>query len=366
MCRSCSEGGRRCQRTNTTRVAEREASARYYKRGKARRRIAQLADQGIPAVGDEDLPAMYHQHDDDKPLTLDGPQRALANPGLATIDKPTGALWSAPGRTGADGLVRTAWTDRSASEGNQSTGTLSELRPKPGAVVVTLSTPEDAEALMGAYGTDDELGKRGFDWEAMKAEGIDGVSVTQSLVDQGTKFSYGDGLGESAAAANFETWDVGSTVWLSTVNLHVAEHHQPGQYEFKDDPEAEAYSVPDLQPDDGYGVYDEPDRPNMTGAWDRVPARFRPTGGDNDRAGSPQGGTPRGPAATPPAGTQDSQDDYDDAISQLRARLDDNPPAGQGGGAVGDDDLDVLNAVLKGVPARRGKKKRAGAPQGSR
>lgn len=350
-------------------MGERDASARYYKRGKARRKIAQLADEGIPAVGDDDLPAMYHQYGDGKEVTLDGPQREIINPHLANIDKPHGALWSSPGRTDATGSIRTAWTDHNATEGNQPTGTLAELKAKPGAVVVTLSTPEEAEALMGRYGTSDEMGKRGFDWEAMREDGIDGVHVTSGLISQGKGFSYGDGPGESAAAANFDTWDASSTAWLSTTNLEVAAHHQPGEYNFKDDPDADSYSFPDLQPDDGFGHYDEPARPDMAAAWQKAPSRFRTTTRGSAKTGSTQGARSGDTSSAAPAaeGTASSQRDYEDALSQLRARLSDNTPAGNTGDGGGDvDGLDVLNAALKAVPTRKRKKQRGGKAQASR
>src|SRR5699024_889981 len=262
--------------------------------------------------------------------------------------------------------IRTAWTDYGATEGHQPTGTLAELRAKPGAVVVTLSTPEEAEALRGRYGTTDEIGRRGFDWESMREDGIDGVHVTSSLISQGKGFSYGDGPGESAAAANFDTWDASSTAWLSTTNLEVAAHHQPGEYNFKDDPDDDSYSFPELQPDEGYGTYDDPPRPDLTSAWDQVPARFRHTRGGSGRTGGAQQGRPGAPSAAPtPAGEQASRSEYEAAISELRARLNDDSPAGSTGD-VGDDGLDVLNEVLKGVPTRRRKKKHDGATQGSR
>lgn len=261
MCRASTDQGgkRRCDRTAATCAHERAASARYYQRGKARRKIAELADAGIPAVGDEDMPTTYHQHTPGQPVTLDS-ARKLTNPGRSTPpDKPEGALWASPGRGDADGSVKTAWTDWAARENFGEGGQLAELAPQPGAVVVTVQSRADAEALMGKYNTDRD-GTRSFDWEAMKADGIDGVHVSDRMADvYASSTSERDG-----AAGNLEGWSAGSVAWLSSERLDVGESHQPGTY------------TPGKEDSEGSQAYLEPDRPDTEGAWDRVPKRFRP------------------------------------------------------------------------------------------
>lgn len=298
MCRSCSEGGRRCPRTEATRSQERAASARYYQRGKSRQKIAQLADAGIPAVCDVDMPATFHQHDPDTPVDFDG--TAVANPRLSVSDKPEGAFWTAPGRTDADGNTKTAWTDWAAAEDFGNGGALSEVSPRAGAVVVTVSTPEDAQALMDSYGTTDAVGERAFDWEAMQADGIDGVHVNAGMAANAVSAS----MDKTApyAAGKLVGWDTASVAWLSTSQLDTGQTRQVGTYTYAE-PDSNGHRR--LISEDGEGSYDEPARPDTDTAWDRVPARFKPRQPDTPQA-APQ--VTSQPAAEDATGTENPQE----------------------------------------------------------
>lgn len=270
MCRTCADGGRRCPSSKTSQQQGRAAASRYYQRGKARRKIAELADAGIPAVGDDDMPATFHQHAPDQPVSLDG-NRALTNPHRAAPDKPSGALWTSPGRTDADGKIKTAWTDWAAREDYGKGGQLAEVTAHPGAVVVTIDSPDDAEALMSKYGTEDVDGKRSFDWAAMREDGIDGVHVSDRMAGS---YAY-SGAGDGSTATSLNGWSAGSVAWLSNERLEVGEPQEPGTYTYAEGEDDDPPGYREVEREEGEGHYDEPARPDREAAWDRVPNRFK-------------------------------------------------------------------------------------------
>lgn len=313
MCRACSDGGgRRCARTESTRTQERTASARYYQRGLARRKVALLADAGIPAVTDLDMPPSYHMDNDERPLDLAKGERDMVNPRRASPDKPEGALWAAPGRTDhADGSTKTAWTDWASRNWRSrltAGGGLAEIKAQPGAVIVCVSKREDAQSLMDRYGTTDEAGQRAFDWEAMRRDGIDGVYVGDVM-----ERPIGEDPGH--AASNFYAWDTASVAWLSTEKVEVTGTRDIGTYEYED-PHDDADGqhggfYPEVKIDPGSGDYDVPARPELDAAWGKVPKRFRPNGpapapehdplpGDEPEGGPSSGYQYTHPGATAP------------------------------------------------------------------
>lgn len=291
MCRACSKGGRRCPSTESSRQNGRAAANRYYQRGKARRKIAELADVGIPAVGDDDMPTTYHQHTPDKPVTLD-PGKGAANPDRALPDKPSGALWTSPGRIDADGNVKTAWTDWAAREDYGEGGQLVEMNPQPGAVVVTITNGNDARALMGRYGIDDADGRKSFDWAAMREGGIDGVHVTERMASVHS-FAPRD---DDSTLAHLEGWSAGSTAWLSSEHLEVGESREPGTYTYIDPEDDDPGWYREVKPEEGEGTYDEPSRLNIGTAWDRVPNRFKKDRTPTGDSESPEPGEERSTA----------------------------------------------------------------------
>lgn len=228
-----------------------------------------MADAGIPAVGDDDMPTTYHQHTPDKPVTLD-PGRGATTPSRALPDKPGGALWTSPGRIDADGNIKTAWTDWAAREDYGNGGQLAEISPQAGAVVVTITSGNDARALMNKYGTDDVDGRRSFDWAAMREDGIDGVHVTERMASVHS-FAPRD---DDSALAHLEGWSAGSTAWLSSEHLEVGESQKPGTYKYAE-PEDDDLGYREVEPEEGEGKYDEPTRPDLDQAWGRVPKRFK-------------------------------------------------------------------------------------------
>lgn len=274
MCRSCAEGGRRCPPTEQSREAGKAASTRYYKRSKARLLIAQLSDHGIRAMDDTAMPPTYHVARSGKPLDLDdGGEVDVAE--YALPDKPTGALWTSPGRVEQGGAVKSAWTDYDARESGSArpAESLHVVRAQPGAVIVSIETPEDAQALMDRYETQDQRGEKAFDWVAMKRDGIDGVYVSPSAV-QGNSGHLGTAFG------NLYGWDASSVAWLSNDNISVGDSAVEGG----------TYTVTVQEPegdvdegrmewvevsDDRMGQYDTPRRPGLDGAWDRVPKKVR-------------------------------------------------------------------------------------------
>lgn len=270
MCRSCSDGGRRCPGSEASKEQGRAAANRYYQRAKARRKIAELADAGIPALGDDDMPTTFHQHAPDQPVVVDD-SRTLTNPDRAIPDKPSGALWSSPGRIDADGNTKTAWTDWAAQEDYGKGGQLAEISARPGAVIVTIDSPSDAEALMGKYGTQDVDGKRSFDWVAMREDGIDGVHVSDAVARGQAYVGRGDGT----AVSNLHGWSAGSVAWLSSDRLEVGESRAPGTYTYAEGEDDDPSTYRSVEPEEGEGRYDEPPRPDTESAWERVPNRFK-------------------------------------------------------------------------------------------
>lgn len=344
MCRSCADGGRRCARTATTRKAERSASARYYKRGKARRKIADLAAAGIPAITDSDMPTSYHRHHPERPFEFDPERRTLANPAAATSDKPEGAvLWTSPGRVDSDGHVKTAWSDWSNTSqfGDFTQGQLVAVHAEPGAVIATVHTSEDADRLLARYGHTNAVGKRAFDWVAMKNDGIDAVHLSSQAANAAN-------LGPEGALDNFYAWDASSTVWLSPQHLSVGEQHQLGHYEFSD--AQEAGDPPSLIIEDGHGKYDEPQRPDLEAADGRVPKRFA---------------APVAPDAVAPETKQEPAVDPADPSARPRAQKDPTEKRGAQPGSAGGSGPDALDAFGEFIGAaaelRAGKGKKAKA-----
>lgn len=284
MCRSCAQGGRRCPRSESTRTQERAASARYYQRGLARTKVAQLADAGIPAITDLEMPTTFHQHKEGEPLDLAAGEREVTNPEGASPDKPQGALWSAPGRIDAEGATKTAWTDWSArNEYSGTEGRLIEVTAKPGAVIVHVGEGDDALHLMDRYGTTDSEGNPSYDWEAMRQDGIDGVYVSDTMANPGPP-------DRSHPSGNFYGWDAESVTWLSTENTEAGETRDVGVYEYEEPDELHvdaeyAHLMREVKVEDGFWNYDSPTRPDLDRAWDRVPKRFRPE--ETTNAGDP-------------------------------------------------------------------------------
>lgn len=274
MCRTCAEGGRRCPLTEKSRESIKAASTRYYKRGKARLLIAQLSDHGIRAMGDGAMPPTYHAARSGSPLDLDeGREVELSE--IAVPDKPRGALWTAPGRIDSEGAVKSAWTDYDATEGgsNRPSKALYVVRPQPGAVIVSIETPEDATALMNHYEAHDSRGERSFDWVAMKRDGIDGVYASPDAV-QGNMHHTGQAFG------NLYGWDASSVAWLSNENISVDEGTMEGgmytvTHSEPEWGEGEGYQGWPEVSDDRMWEYETPQRPSLDGAWDRVPKKVR-------------------------------------------------------------------------------------------
>lgn len=221
-------------------------------------------------MGDDDMPTTYHQHTPDKPVTLD-PGRGATNPDRALPDKPSGALWTSPGRIDADGNIKTAWTDWAAREDYGNGGRLVEMNPQPGAVIVTITNGNDTRALMSKYGIDDADGRKSFDWAAMREDGIDGVHVTERMASVHS-FAPRD---DDSALAHREGWSAGSTAWLSSEHLEAGESREPGAYTYVDPEDDDPGWHREVKPEEGEGTYDEPSRPDTDTAWKRVPNRFK-------------------------------------------------------------------------------------------
>lgn len=270
MCRACSDpsGGRRCPLTEDSREAGKAAATRYYKRGKARLLIAQLADHGIRATDDGGMPPTYHLAHTGEMVDLEEERGDIQNWAIGsggTPGKPTGALWSSPGRVDNSGNVKTAWTDWSARQGyadendtggKEVKGALTRLQAQPGAVVAVVSSPDDALHLSERYGLEETNGEQHLDWEAMRRDGVDGVCVTDSFSQEAKKADRGH------PASQFSGWDAGSTAWLSTERLEASGKGRPGVYDDDDD---------GLRED----AYSEPQTPEIEGAWERVPKKVR-------------------------------------------------------------------------------------------
>lgn len=331
MCRSISDGGRRCPCTNTasSRSIARAASNRYYARGKAAAKVAQLADAGIAAVTDRDMPTMYQ-------MTSKGAALAVAGKG------PAGAVWATPGRTSSTGAAQTAWTDAAAAHtGEQPEGTLRPVTAAPGAVIVIVSTAEDAEAVVARYGTVTRKGATSVNWSAMRNDGIDAVSISQECART---------AGPSAAA---------STVWLSKEHMETGASMPVRDYTFADDPAGGP-----RRPAISNTPLDEPQRRPLPSAWDRVPARLqhmRKTAGEKGTSGA------TAPTRAAEQGQQSARGRQDPVTSPAGAPR----RVGNGGGTPGPDGFEALAAFVGAsvmFARRRGRssKKRTATSRGPR
>lgn len=276
MCRSCTEvpGGRRCPRTDATRVAERAASARYYQRAKARALIAALAERGVPAMDDLDCPNTYHLGD-----TLDV-TRPTPTRVVGMHHKPAG-LWASPGRVEEDGAVKTGWTDWIATEGgSQPNGTIVHtVRPRPGAVIVRLHTADDIRAFGAAFPRFGDVAKVdpvsrkakarwAAAWQSVADAGISGVMVT----DEGAHAHWrakeeATSAAEREFADGMDTWDCSTVAWLDNTAVEVTGTAPVGRY---------VYAEPD--PDDSFGWRDLADRDEIDILDQGAPTTPRVTG----------------------------------------------------------------------------------------
>lgn len=260
MCRSCAAGGRRCDKTATTRAAERAAARRYYARSKARVRISELRELGIPAMDDLDCPVTYHLG---RNLDLGRPDPTEG----AGAFKPPG-LWTSPGRVAADGTVKTAWMEWSIEQGHLdpvADHTTYVIRPIPGAVIMRIDSPADIRAIGQAFPQfvrqhkgDWEAHGRG--WKAIRAAGVDAV-MTTSRGAYACRVFHG-GLDDPDPAAAFaetlQGWDVSSICWFSNATVTAEGTITPGTYESLA-PDDEGYSEdwPDVHRGADFGTYVE-------------------------------------------------------------------------------------------------------------
>lgn len=358
MCRACSDpsGGRRCPETPASREANKAAATRYYQRSKARLKIAQLADDGIPAHDDTTMPPTYHLTRSGGGLRLtDG--KEIGNSEIALPDKPSGALWAAPGRVEPDGAVKSAWTDFEASQSGSTkpVSGLHVIRPQPGAVIVSIESPEDAEALMRRYPATDKMGQAAFDWAAMSRDGIDGVYAAPSAV-QGNSAHRGTAFG------NLYAWDVSSVAWLSNTHLAVDPEPAPcGTYDLAEtDDEYENW--PQVH-DERMGHYDIPARPDTDTAWDRVPKKVRESKAAQhpDGEGAEPGAetVPERDAATGTKGTRRATSPKGKGgAGKVKERSEPLPPESHPLDA-GVEAIEFLRSLLGGT--RDGKQQRSGA-----
>lgn len=188
--------------------------------------IARLAAAGIPAVGDDLAPSTWHYGPTrPDPQTL-GPVRDAQ----VGMDKPIGALWSAPalpaasvaqlGGYDAGESVRTTWTQWARNEGlwgpEEGGRTLTVLQGTPGVVVVQIDRLEHMHALATAFPSPHRM--RLYSWEAMSAAGIDAVHLTDAGA---TATKMGAASYSDPHAIAFSTWDVESVAWLRPEHLHV-------------------------------------------------------------------------------------------------------------------------------------------------
>lgn len=273
MCRSCQEGGRRCPVTPMTLANGRNASNRYYKRGKARLLVAQLSDHGIPAIDDTAMPVTYHANDG-KSLDLSEDREIETDP--SGVDKPWNALWTAPGRIEPDGGVKTSWSDWSVSQGRDSfDDDLHIVHPQPGAVVVVIDSQEDAEALLERYSFVGRYDERRYDWTAMQRDRIDGVYLSKRA-EMGSWAPR-----DKTPLSRFHGWDVASVAWLSNRHLEVEGRQATvGEYDIKyeaydGDPDDDDPYQERIVNDERRGEYESPQPPALDRAWERVPKKVR-------------------------------------------------------------------------------------------
>lgn len=288
MCRSCTEGGRRCRRTATTRATEREASKRYYARAKARKKIAALRAQGIPAMDDLDCPITYHLGNE-LDLTRPVPETN------AGAKKPPG-LWTSPGRIADDGTVQTGWMDWHITDGARDDiaqgRALFAVEPQPGAVIIRLDDAESVKAFGRAFPQFAQNRNRDYEqqeaWAEVRATGIDGLMLTnagligsrhvqrehddQSLRIKSSRQDYDDltpaervAAEEDGFADSLSLWDVSSVVWFNNAVIRSDHTVEPGPYQKTDIPEGEdpydydPYRLPaDKSLDEGSRTIKEP------------------------------------------------------------------------------------------------------------
>lgn len=263
MCRSCAAGGRRCRKTPRTRAAERAAARRYYARSKARRRIAELRDLGIPAMDDVDCPTTYHLGRD-LDLEREDPTEAVG------AFKPAG-LWTSPGRVAADGTVKTAWMEWSIDQGDLDPvggRTVYAIRPVPGAVILRIDTPDDIRAVGQAFPEFVRQNPRDWaaydrGWRAVKAAGVDAVMVTSRGAHAHWAFTGGRAAtNEHDPAVEFARtiygWDVSSVCWFRNSLVTVDGQVTPGTYQpiGRDDPKYDP-DYPEVHRDADFGTYPE-------------------------------------------------------------------------------------------------------------
>lgn len=360
MCRSCSDpsGGRRCLLTDESREKIKAASTRYYRRGKARLLIAQLSDHGIRAMDDSAMPPTYHVARSGKELDLTH-EAEIGNAMTTRPDKPTGALWAAPGRVEKSGTVKSAWTDYDArmSGSTRPAKQMYVLRPQPGAVIVSIETPEDAEALLNRYESQDILGNRSFDWAAMQRDGIDGVYASPGAVT-------GNLNHPDKAFGNLYAWDASSVAWLSNKNLAADTDTAPaGTYTatLAKDHEGNPQESPQIT-DEHMGKYDTPGRPTLKGTWDRVPKKILESK-TAEAAQTPAPATPEPAPAPADAAPTPEKPSPGKPVREPKARelkvpkpkeYTESAPRDQGGLLdAGKDVIELLNVVLKKSPQKR-------------
>lgn len=226
----------------------------------ANRLIAELAASGLAAHGHDSMPTTYHRPRlsartgfelDDRP---DQSSLTGFSPGM---DKPAGALWSAPGRV-SGGVVWSAWTDWMALEGSNRDFSLVPLEVTPGGVVIRIDDAGDAERLATRYPVQADARGR-FDWAGMRADGVDGVWLTTGGVDAVNQ-DVGRGIGqEQPAISSFYGWDVSSVAWLSTAHLVAGDLVPVGPYRSQ----SNEIGYPMLAPDGPLGPLDEGARPRV-------------------------------------------------------------------------------------------------------
>ncbi|MFC8943334.1 hypothetical protein ACFT1B_35185, partial [Streptomyces griseoincarnatus] len=173
------------------------------------------------------------------------------------MDKPVGALWSAPGRVSGDGAVWSAWTDWTALEGTNREFSLIPLEVRPGGVVIRIDGAEDAERLAVEYPVPADVRGR-FDWAGMRADGVDGVWLTTGGVQAVNQDLGGVGQ-QQLAISSFYGWDVSSVAWLSTAHLKAGDLMPVGPYHSQ----TNEIGYPMLIPDGPQRPLDEGVRPRV-------------------------------------------------------------------------------------------------------
>lgn len=128
-----------------------------------------------------------------------------------TQNKPMGGVWTAPVSPEADEDFET--TRGHAAQSNDES-IYTEVRAKPSAVVVVISSEDDLKAMRGAFPPDEK--SQPFSYSSARAAGVDAVRARPE--------TYGTAREDGA----LEGWDVASTVWLSSDNMQVGGTISPG------------------------------------------------------------------------------------------------------------------------------------------